>query len=118
MPGDGDLRSNSYAAVVAAADSPHCSLYGGRPRLITGLFIARWRNILIRMLPTSRLALFTFALFAFASFSRADDSARLLRVDHYVRVHSTVPSIAGQLSQIYVREVAEAGIALRAPSAN
>jgi pimeloyl-ACP methyl ester carboxylesterase len=45
-----------------------------------------------------------------------DDSARLVRVDHYVRVHSTVPAIAGQLSAIYVREVVEAGTALRGPS--
>lgn len=54
----------------------------------------------------------------FAQLSFADDSARLLRVDHYVRVHSTVPAIAGQLSQIYVREVVEAGIALRGPSSD
>ncbi len=46
----------------------------------------------------------------------ADDSARLLRVDHYVRVHSTVPAMTGQTSQIYVREVVEAGIALRGPA--
>jgi pimeloyl-ACP methyl ester carboxylesterase len=37
----------------------------------------------------------------------------LLRVDHYVKVRSTVPSIAGQTTQIYVREVARADIALR-----
>ena len=48
----------------------------------------------------------------------ADDSARLLRVDHYVRVHSTVPSITGQTSQIYVREVVQAGIALRGPASD
>lgn len=46
----------------------------------------------------------------------ADDSARLLRVDHYVRVHSTVPSISGQTAQIYVREVVQAGVALRTTS--
>ncbi len=51
-----------------------------------------------------------------ACLSLADDSARLLRVDHYVRVHSTVPAIAGQASQIYVREVVQAGVALRGPS--
>src|SRR5580658_6023392 len=50
--------------------------------------------------------------------SFADDSARLLRVDHYVRVHSTVPAITGQTSQIYVREVVQAGIALRGPAAD
>jgi pimeloyl-ACP methyl ester carboxylesterase len=35
----------------------------------------------------------------------ADDGERLLRVDHYVRVRSTVPVIAGQMAQIYAREV-------------
>src|SRR5580698_1795764 len=53
-----------------------------------------------------------------AQLSFADDSARLLRVDHYVRVHSTVPAIAGQTSQVYVREVVQAGIALRGPAAD
>jgi len=43
----------------------------------------------------------------------ADDGGRLLRVDHYVQVRSTVPAIAGQLTQIYVREVVEAGTVLR-----
>jgi pimeloyl-ACP methyl ester carboxylesterase len=57
-------------------------------------------------------------LAALATVSLADDSARLLRVDHYVRVKSTVPAIAGQLSEIYVREVAEAGTALRGPASN
>lgn len=51
-----------------------------------------------------------------AQLSFADDSARLLRVDHYVRVHSTVPAINGQTSAIYVREVVDAGIALRGPA--
>jgi pimeloyl-ACP methyl ester carboxylesterase len=46
----------------------------------------------------------------------ADDSARLLRVDHYVRVHSSVPAIDGQTTQIYLREVVQAGVALRGPS--
>ena len=43
----------------------------------------------------------------------ADDSGQLLRVDHYVRVKSTVPAIAGQTTQIYVREVVQAGSVLR-----
>jgi len=51
-----------------------------------------------------------------ASFLSADDSARLLRVDHYVRVHSSVPVISGQNTEIYVREVAQAGVALRGPA--
>jgi pimeloyl-ACP methyl ester carboxylesterase len=43
----------------------------------------------------------------------ADDGNQLLRVDHYVRVHSTVPAISGQTTAIYVREVVLAGTALR-----
>src|SRR5437763_9298966 len=50
----------------------------------------------------------TFALAAFA-----DDGDRLLRIDHYVGVRSTVPAIAGQTTAIYVREVVRAGNALR-----
>jgi len=42
-----------------------------------------------------------------------EDGNRLLRVDHYVQVHSTVPAIAGQATQIYVREVVEASTVLR-----
>lgn len=37
----------------------------------------------------------------------------LTRVDHFVKVRSTVPSIAGQTTQIYVREVVRADAALR-----
>ena len=43
----------------------------------------------------------------------ADDGGKLLRVDHFVRVRSTVPAIEGQTAQIYVREVVLAGTALR-----
>jgi pimeloyl-ACP methyl ester carboxylesterase len=43
----------------------------------------------------------------------ADDSSKLLRVDHYVGVRSTVPAIEGQTAQIYVREVVLAGTPLR-----
>jgi pimeloyl-ACP methyl ester carboxylesterase len=49
----------------------------------------------------------------FAQSAIADDSARILTVDHYVPVRSTVPSIAGQITQMYVRERTRAGIALR-----
>jgi pimeloyl-ACP methyl ester carboxylesterase len=49
--------------------------------------------------------------------ARADDSETVLSVDHYVPVRSTVPAIAGQPAQIYVRERAKAGAALRAASA-
>jgi len=43
----------------------------------------------------------------------AEDSDQLLTIDHYVRVKSTVPSIAGQMAQIYVRERAKAATPLR-----
>jgi pimeloyl-ACP methyl ester carboxylesterase len=43
----------------------------------------------------------------------ADDGDRLLRLDHYVPVKSTVPAIAGQTTSIYVREVVRAGTGLR-----
>ncbi len=49
----------------------------------------------------------------FVQLSFGEDSERLLTVDHYVRVTSTVPVITGQTTQIYVREVVQAGLALR-----
>lgn len=44
----------------------------------------------------------------------ADDGQKLLRVDHYVPVRSMAPAMKDQLAQIYVREVVQAGAALRA----
>ena len=52
----------------------------------------------------------------FVATTGADDSDKLLTVDHYVRVKSTVPAMAGQPAQLYVRERVTAGSALRAPS--
>jgi pimeloyl-ACP methyl ester carboxylesterase len=46
----------------------------------------------------------------------ADDGQKLLSVDHYVRVTSTVPAIVGQPAQLYVRERVLAGTALRGRS--
>jgi pimeloyl-ACP methyl ester carboxylesterase len=46
----------------------------------------------------------------------ADDGSRPITVDHYVSVHSTVPVIAGQFAEIYVRERLRPGAILRAPS--
>jgi pimeloyl-ACP methyl ester carboxylesterase len=45
--------------------------------------------------------------------SFGDDGERLLSIDHYVGVRSTVPAINGQTTEIYVREVVLAGAALR-----
>ena len=44
---------------------------------------------------------------------QGDDGERVLTIDHYVRVKSTVPAIAGQPVQLYVRERVVAGAALR-----
>ncbi len=46
----------------------------------------------------------------------AEDSDQLLTIDHYIRVKSIVPSITGQLTQIYVRERAKAATPLRSTS--
>src|SRR5262245_31049960 len=43
----------------------------------------------------------------------AEDSEQLLSIDHYVRVKSAVPSIAGQMTQVYVRERTKGSTALR-----
>ncbi len=55
------------------------------------------------------------ALMVFCSIgiSLGEDSEQLLTIDHFVRVKSAVPSIAGQPTQIYVREKAKAGTVLR-----
>lgn len=53
------------------------------------------------------------ALLMAASAAFSDDGSRLVTVDHYVRVKSTAPAIAGQDAQIYVREVVLVGMALR-----
>ena len=58
-----------------------------------------------------KLAFLSALLFAAVSF--AEDSDQLLTIDHYVRVKSTVPSIAGQTTQIYVRERSKAATPLR-----
>ena len=44
----------------------------------------------------------------------ADDAERLLSIDHYVRVKSNVPAIAGEPAQLYVRERVKAGVLARA----
>jgi pimeloyl-ACP methyl ester carboxylesterase len=48
--------------------------------------------------------------------SIADDGEHLLTVDHYVSVNSIVPSMVGQIAQIYVRERVRAGTVLRVAS--
>ncbi len=53
------------------------------------------------------------ALLVAVSVVSGDDGARLISLDHYVRVRSTAPAQAGQEAQLYVREVVLAGTALR-----
>jgi len=55
-------------------------------------------------------------ILAVAGLFLGEDGRRVLTIDHYVKVRSTVPAITGQTTQIYVRERVEAGTALRAVS--
>lgn len=57
------------------------------------------------------LALIAFAPCALSD--RTDNGARILRVDHYVRIKATAPAIAGQDAVLYVREVALENTLLR-----
>src|SRR5688572_319733 len=61
-----------------------------------------------------RRLLFLILLPLVAAPLRGDDGDLLLTIDHYLRVKSTVPAIAGQTAQLYVRERVLAGTALRA----
>jgi len=74
-----------------------------------------FRSLLSNRLSNMRFVSILTVLIAWPAL--ADDGQRLLRVDHYVRVHSAVPAIDGQTTQIYVREVVKAGSALREASA-
>jgi pimeloyl-ACP methyl ester carboxylesterase len=42
-----------------------------------------------------------------------DDSERILTIDHFVRVQSSVPAMSGQPAQLYVRERVHAGMLAR-----
>ncbi len=46
----------------------------------------------------------------------ADDGGRILSLDHYVRVTSSVPSMSGQTAAIYMRERVQASTAARLPT--
>ena len=75
----------------------------------------RLSNQLPAFVAVSLFRLFGFGLFglAFAPAATVTDGEQLLTVDHYVRVHSIVPAINGQMTQVYVREVVRPGIVLR-----
>jgi pimeloyl-ACP methyl ester carboxylesterase len=68
------------------------------------------------MLRVLLISIFICALTSFNQSAIADDGEHLLTVDHYVSVRSTVPSMAGQIAQIYVRERLLAGTVLRSAS--
>ena len=70
-----------------------------------------------RSLAAAALALLLTLVATVVPRAAGADTAGLLTVDHYVRVLSKVPSIAGQLAPIYVRERVNAGVALRGPVA-
>src|SRR6516165_366719 len=53
------------------------------------------------------------ATFIPGALAQAGDADGLLTIDHYVPVRSTVPSISGQTTEIYVRERARAATILR-----
>jgi len=60
------------------------------------------------------MAIFICLNTSFTLSTAADDGEHLLTVDHYVSVRSTVPFLAGQIAQIYVRERLRPGTVLRA----
>ncbi len=62
-------------------------------------------------------ALLVAAVVSGGAQSTTDHGHGLLSIDHYVRVKSTVPFMAGQFAQIYVRERVAAGAALRGAAA-
>ncbi len=59
----------------------------------------------------------SLALTLAATAAHSDDGARLVTMDHYVRVKSTAPGLAGQDALIYVREVVLGRTALRGGAA-
>jgi pimeloyl-ACP methyl ester carboxylesterase len=72
----------------------------------------------MRFLAPIRLLLVGLPMLLVASGpTAADDGERLLTIDHYVRTQSTVPAMAGQPAQIYVRERAKAATVARGAGA-
>ena len=80
--------------------------------------IARLSFVSSTMSASAMLLALCFALASIgvsAQPTAGEDSRKILTVDHYVRHQSTVPSIAGQNVQIYVRERVSAGTLTRGP---
>jgi pimeloyl-ACP methyl ester carboxylesterase len=70
-------------------------------------------NAAVRILLVTFITVTIVPLFQFTA---ADDGEHLLTIDHFVSVRSTVPSVAGQITEIYVRERLQAGTVLRTAS--
>ena len=73
----------------------------------------------MRFSATVRRLLVTFTIVInvpLTQIAAADDGEHLLTIDHYVAVRSAVPSVAGQITEIYVRERLQASTVLRAAS--
>ena len=78
--------------------------------------MSRSQIVTLLLMMLSAIGMFPTSEFLAGSPSQSsfpEDSGRLLTIDHYVHVRSTVPAIAGQPMQIYVRERAKAGTVLR-----
>jgi pimeloyl-ACP methyl ester carboxylesterase len=74
-------------------------------------------EVVSRRIFAMRLLLTFIATALLAAPLLADDSELLLTIDHFVRVTSSVPAVAGQPVQLYVRERVKAGTALRGTNA-
>ena len=60
-----------------------------------------------------KLSIWRAVVLGLSTLTAASAQNGLLRIDHYVKIKSAVPAIAGQSAQIYVREVVRADEALR-----
>ena len=67
----------------------------------------------MKRLVTASFAVVCFLSPAVLQTAFADDGERLLSVDHYIPVNSTAPAVAGQMTEIYAREVVTASTGLR-----
>src|SRR5262245_1463862 len=111
------LYSRDHAGITTITkghEEHEDSLYKKRLRDLRApfvVFVVPARERIIRYALMRQLAF--AAVLALGVVASADDGDRVLTIDHYVRVKSTVPAIAGQEVPIYARERVLAGAALR-----
>src|SRR5690606_35448253 len=91
-----------------------------RKTLVEGkTLIARLRRLPMVALLTAIALVDWFAPpAAYTQSGAGQDSAQLLSIDHYVRHESTVPAMAGEVAQLYVRERVKASILARGPASD